>query len=1041
MLPGELAGSKSLASVNSNLWRLATNVLQHVALYCATPSATDEVLITNISNMPRQAVAEALVSNGFKAFRNFAATDAQLAREMLHELSLRSIDLKRTNDHHLVLISEWDTFYARMLSLTYAAEMAVTQGAATSRADFIYSYISNTNGAKRLPANLHSFVYLRGLDGQTVGGNASAKTSSPNRSPTASFEELRKWAPDANKAEGPAQFDNLGRLGDQLKALEDRLRRQNGRIRVAVGIVGSDVYDILLILQALRDRFEHVLFFTTDLDARFWHPRERKWSRNLVVSSSYGLMLHPDLQGGVAPFRDSTQTAQFAAALAALGNEQVASLTNIPPRRFEIGNQGPVDLSVEPRLPSSHLLTDVSNGPWLHPLTAAQTCRLSTPAMSWPRALALLPWPLKRETKLSATNGRSSQELQPPCPEAANRWTKHDVVVRSSYALGCALALACIFWQPLRARTFGILALPIDALSYRKCDVGEADDVASLRQWSADIGQSNGAQRILAEEWPKYELKNLPLASNSSSPPANPAANLAPPATENASFESVNAAAFVQFLNCLLRDMGSKTLPGRTVSAWNPRRILRRWENRRQIDAALDERSEPHPDESQLSSACSVRLAARKLFRIHLCNLLGFWFVAGMVIALAWWIGHDILEGAGTAGAEPFSLTNGISGWPAILLRLLAVLLSLVFCVTLWSRMRTMFYELTRYYRFPLQRESRFENARRRVKTLWSDFERNRASTSIKGTREVVVNFGKDWIRGHLWPFADEEPSQSGCVCASRLWQRYRDAGHWAARTLRAAAPCFIYFLLAGIIYQAFGVPFSPLRGDTGDPLFEWARFKMPQGANWPPPYAVVNLSFFFLTFLTIDAALLCRRFINKLSGGNVVFPGTTRAHFRRQRGDVSGEWLDDWIGTHLIADLTERVGKLLWFPSIILLLLLMARLGWWDHWPWHTAHTLITILNLSLALASIVILQRAARDAKRAAEKRMLAKVKRLQAQTSASVAKNDASQAETLLREIREINHGAFASVWDNPVLGAVLVGPGGFTLLQMVIWWLSR
>ena len=174
-----------------------------------------------------------------------------------------------------MLISEWDTFYARMLSLTYAAEMAVTQRVSTSRGDLVYSYLSNANGAT-FPTNFHSFVYLRGLDGQTIGGNPNAKAAkdSPAKSPTTSFEELRKWAPDANKAEGQAQFDYLRRLGDQLVELEDRLRRENGRVTIAVGIVGSDVYDTLLILQALRDRFPTFLFFTTDLDARFWHPRD-----------------------------------------------------------------------------------------------------------------------------------------------------------------------------------------------------------------------------------------------------------------------------------------------------------------------------------------------------------------------------------------------------------------------------------------------------------------------------------------------------------------------------------------------------------------------------------------------------------------------------------------------------------------------------------------------------------------------------------------------------------------------------------------------
>src|SRR6185503_17784687 len=119
--------------------------------------------------------------------------------------------------------------------------------------------------------------------------------------------------PDVNKAEGPAQFDYLGRLGDRMDGLQKSLKRDGDGQISAIGIVGSDVYDTLLILQALRGRFPAALFFTTDLDVRYFHPRERDWALNLIVVSPYGLALNDALQGNVPEFRDGTQTAQFTA--------------------------------------------------------------------------------------------------------------------------------------------------------------------------------------------------------------------------------------------------------------------------------------------------------------------------------------------------------------------------------------------------------------------------------------------------------------------------------------------------------------------------------------------------------------------------------------------------------------------------------------------------------------------------------------------------------------------------------------------------------
>ena len=76
-----------------------------------------------------------------------------------------------------------------------------------------------------------------------------------------------------------------------------------------------------------------------------FHPSKLKWTRNLLVSSSFGLQLHPNLQENIPAFRDSQQTSQFAAGLLALGHISEALFWDTTPRVFEIGRNGPVDLS------------------------------------------------------------------------------------------------------------------------------------------------------------------------------------------------------------------------------------------------------------------------------------------------------------------------------------------------------------------------------------------------------------------------------------------------------------------------------------------------------------------------------------------------------------------------------------------------------------------------------------------------------------------------------------------------------------------------
>jgi hypothetical protein len=157
------------------------------------------------------------------------------------------------------------------------------------------------------------------------------------------------------RAEGQSQVDYLRRLAGEIERLDDRLKSEGkGRIK-AIGVLGSDVYDKLLILQAVRPRFSDVLFFTTDLDASLLHPAEYRWTRNLVVASGFGLTLNPGLQGQIPPFRDGYQASVFFAVLAALSSEPPSQAMVdrwLEPRIFEVARNGAFNLSLRVEDPS-----------------------------------------------------------------------------------------------------------------------------------------------------------------------------------------------------------------------------------------------------------------------------------------------------------------------------------------------------------------------------------------------------------------------------------------------------------------------------------------------------------------------------------------------------------------------------------------------------------------------------------------------------------------------------------------------------------------
>ncbi|MBL0700691.1 MAG: hypothetical protein JJV92_07410, partial [Desulfosarcina sp.] len=258
-------------------------------------------------------------------------TDKLLTDALLDELVLRGVDPKES---HIVLVSEWDTFYGRTLPFTFSESVKDRS-------------VKDCSDVETAQKNIHRFSYLRGIDGQIPDGSNS------NISNAASLngEKQDKKDQALEKTVGQNQLDYIRRLAASLKDLDKQLRHKDGYGVKAIGVLGSDVYDKLLLLQALHAEFQNVIFFTTDLDVRLLSPDGLEWTRNLVIASNFGLQLNQLLQKNIPPFRDSYQTSMFFSTLIAMNSSKAWCNQNIinewlsKPRIFEVGKNGAVDLS------------------------------------------------------------------------------------------------------------------------------------------------------------------------------------------------------------------------------------------------------------------------------------------------------------------------------------------------------------------------------------------------------------------------------------------------------------------------------------------------------------------------------------------------------------------------------------------------------------------------------------------------------------------------------------------------------------------------
>jgi len=225
-------------------------------------------------------VSRAFIDKFIIFFRTIA-NDKQLTDKLVPEIKLRltRFDAPDLNDLQVAFVTEWDTLYGRSLPDSFVR----------SACDhFSEQEVDKPQCDEWSKHNVFRFSYLRGID-----GNISSEGSNVDGQ-----QEKRKRVSALELPEGRSQKDYLRRLAAEIRLTHQKLRNDGKDGIQAIGVLGSDVYDKLLILRALRKQFPKAIFFTTDLDAALLHPEQFPWTRNLLVASSFDLQIgsHSDIR-------------------------------------------------------------------------------------------------------------------------------------------------------------------------------------------------------------------------------------------------------------------------------------------------------------------------------------------------------------------------------------------------------------------------------------------------------------------------------------------------------------------------------------------------------------------------------------------------------------------------------------------------------------------------------------------------------------------------------------------------------------------------
>lgn len=351
------------------------------------------------------------------------SSDAELARAIQEELRLRNI-IPQQHDH-VALVAEWDTRYG----------------------DQIVETMKSAWGCASCDDNIIVRRYLRGLDGGLPPESKQKQKTSD--SATDAAEEKVSAESEArafDRFEGLSQYDYLRRLEDQLREQDSKLRGGPfGTGLRAIGVLGSDVFDKLLVLRALKPAFPNVVFFTTDFDASLQRASEITFTRNLVVASSYGSRLDDRLQGYIPPFRSAYQTSAFVATQAALGKvaerdfdsltkgAQVFEMT-AQGRLHELARHGASVAKDNPRGPMEAAFPDMSD---------AQKFAASIGFLLMAAPIAAFIFSSRRKLGKAATGGNQTSATVDGGPEAFP-------LIGPFLAFWLvAIAIAVLFWRGL----------------------------------------------------------------------------------------------------------------------------------------------------------------------------------------------------------------------------------------------------------------------------------------------------------------------------------------------------------------------------------------------------------------------------------------------------------------------------------------------------------------------------------------------------------------------------------------------------------------
>lgn len=384
--------------------------------------------------------------------------------------------------------------------------------------------------------------------------------------------------------------------------------------------------------------------------------------------------------------------------------------------------------------------------------------------------------------------------------------------------------------------------------------------------------------------------------------------------------------------------------------------------------------------------------------------------LAGAVV-LAW---HDGAKG------EPFRWAEGISVWPTLMLRFVAILLMIYFFFNLWQEGKQKLGEVLARF-FPgadLLPPGGSKTFRAILQEIKQTFQKSLHGEHIGFSWSIYR-----WIRASEKSVDAPNEKVDGRV----IVRQYLALAGIRQRLLRIIPTTFLYISLGISLIWLWDFPNAPVRGQAAMVVHYTSL-------------VIFVLLYSLLLFCVIDAVKLFEALIRNLMGAETKYPESTNNAFVKKLGmddNLVSRYADDWIDIQFIAERTESTARLVYYPFIILAIGLVSRSQIFDNWHTPASLGIIFLIGAVYAAYSAYSLRKTAENAREEALSRMTQKL--IAARGDTAVSDRTLKQLELMFEDIKNERRGAFLPLSQQPFWKALLLplsGFGGVEILQYLL-----